>query len=175
MHPDEYPKSIDLLPNITEGLTYLVDSVQKGRAVSASLSILDSNYQTAPYVQFSKFGESLVTELISNSFIKPKLTAWEEGRIRSLGWNDPTQALPNFWSEFSSSDSRKVAIFLVSSLRVAFDLNKESWFTFGSSQDELPLIKSDLFWHSSQIEHVLCLPGSRLHETLEGRQLLRQS
>lgn len=151
-----------------------MDSVQNGRAVSASLAIVDSKYQTAPYVQFSMLGGSLLTELISNSFMKPKLTAWEEGRIRALGWKDPTETQPNFSREFSRSDSREVAGFLISSLREAFDFNMESWFTFGSSKDELPLIQSGLFWRSYQIEHVLCLPGSNLHESLEGRKLLSQ-
>lgn len=159
--------SLDCVPNITEALNHLVDWVNRGRVSSGSLSLLGSRYQVSPYVQFVKSGNFLASEMVSNSFLETRLTAWEESQILHLGWNAPTKSKPNFWKDFESSPPREVAEFLVLSMRVAYGLNPKSWFTFGSSSDEIPLIESGLFWHSRNNRHILCLPGNHIGATVE--------
>lgn len=166
---------VDALPNITEGLNHLAVLVSDGTIPSASVSLIDSRYQTKPYVQFTKSGVLILAEMISNSFLFTKLTPWEESRILNLGWSAPTESRPNFWREFEASNTRRVAEFLVTSLQLAFDLNPKSWFSFGNTKDEVPLIESGLFWHSTNATHVLCLPGSHVLGTLEGSELMMRS
>jgi hypothetical protein len=153
-----------------DATTTLFDQLNTGEREVLSLSIGLQEFDIPPYVQASKEdGGNFLVELTSNVFLEPDISPLQRAQVSGLGWNKPNGVKPNYWKEVEGSlDTGTIARYLVTTLRVVFELKTDTWFSFGTSPLDLEIASSSTFWHRLGSSSEVCLPNHNHSETVEG-------
>ena len=148
----------------------LFDQLNRGEREVLSLNLGLQDFGIPPYVQASKQENgSFLLELSSNVFLEPDISPLQRAQVDGLGWNKPNGMNPNYWKQVEGSlETDTIARYLVTTLRVVFELRTDTWFSFGTSPLDLKVASRGTFWHRLGSSSVVCLPNHNHTETIEG-------
>jgi hypothetical protein len=153
-----------------DAVAHLFDQLRRGEREALSLSFGVSGYGMAPYVQatMQKNGWFRL-ELVSNVYLEPNISPLQRAQVDGLGWNKPNGLNPNYWKEVEGSlPADSVARYLVTTLRVVFELKTDAWFSFGTAPKDIEVASRSTFWHRLGSKSEVCLPDQNHSETVEG-------
>jgi hypothetical protein len=153
-----------------DATTTLFEQLSRGEREALSISIGLQDFGIPPYVQATKQDNgSFLVELSSNVFLEPDISSLQKAQVDGLGWNKPNGKTPNYWKEVEGSlKAETIARYLVTTLRVVFELKTDSWFSFGTAPLDLEVASRSTFWHKLGAPSVVCLPDHNHAETVEG-------
>jgi hypothetical protein len=153
-----------------DATTTLFDQLNKGEREVLSLTIGLQEFGVPPYVQSSKQDSgNFLLELTSNVFLEPDISTLQRAQVDGLGWNKPNGMNPNYWKVVEGTlEAETIARYLVTTLRVVFELKTNAWFSFGTTPLDLLVASRSTFWHRLGSSSVVCLPDQNHSETVEG-------
>jgi hypothetical protein len=153
-----------------EATEALLGQLLNGQRTSFALSVGIAGYSPSPYVQgiLSDDGDFLL-EFSSNVFLEPDLDRLQRSQLDGLGWTKPNGKNPNYTKIILGTHPLPTTSrYLITTLRVVFDIPLNAWFTFGDSPKDLEVAESDNFWHKLDSVGVVCLQGQNAEGTIEG-------
>jgi hypothetical protein len=164
------PLNLNRWGGVIDALTSAFDDIKEGKIESFAVTFLDTDFKPSPYIQASlNLNGDLLVELISNEYLITKLTKWQENQLRAMGFKLPDSNNPNYHRATQLTEQTVfTARQLLDAARTVFEIKDNVWFTLGDSDYERALAESSAFWHRSENESQLCLPGMNPKETTEG-------
>jgi hypothetical protein len=153
-----------------EAVAQLFTELGDSKRDSVLIEVGVKGQKVAPYVQ-ATLGESgvFLLELSSNVFLEPDMSRVQRAQIDGLGWAKPNGKNPNYSKTLGESNSvETISRYIVTTLRVVFELPPNVWISFGTTPADLAVASSDSFWHRLGEPSVVCLPNNNHAETIEG-------
>lgn len=153
-----------------EATATLLTQLREKKRDSFSVTVGVEGYKTSPYVQgtLGDDGDFLL-EFSSNVYLEPDMSKLQRSQLDGLGWSKPNGRNPNYSKLILGTHPvESTARYLVTTLRVVFDVQQNDWFSFGSTPLDLDLAASDAFWHRLGEPSVVCLPEQNHDQTVEG-------
>jgi hypothetical protein len=152
-----------------DAATILLVQLLDHRRDSFSVSVGVKGYSPAPYVQGTLREGDILLEFSSNVFLEPDMSRLQRSQLDGLGWRKPNGKNPNYSKLILGTNAAETTSrYLVTTLRVVFDVPKNAWFSFGNSTLDLDVASSDNFWHHLDTPSIVCLPEQNHEETIEG-------
>lgn len=153
-----------------DAVAMLLVQLRERERDSFSVSVGVNGVSPSPYVQ-GALGEEgdFVLEFSSNVFLEPDMNLLQRSQLDGLGWSKPNGRNPNYSKVIMRTHPvDTTARYLVTTLRVVFEVPLDAWFTFGDSPADVEVAASDTFWHRLNFPSVVCLPEQNQDETIEG-------
>jgi hypothetical protein len=134
-----------------------------------NISFVVEGYEPYPYVQGLQIENGdFLFEVVGDFWLEPDLTRTQVAQLNALGWTRPSPETPNFTKQISGShDLMATATYLVTSMRVVFNLRRDVWMLFGDSPLDRLVSNSSGFWHKSDNQNVVCMPDENHSEVAE--------
>lgn len=156
------PLSEGIYKPILDALVMALGDMRGSRVYQFEFEVLDTEFSPNPYLQVRVDDKGrLVAEIVSNYFLKPKISKWNVAQIRILGFRDPTDFCPNFWRVIESKDNLLVlAKSIVEVFRVAYGFSKDSKFTFGDDSYASSLARRANLAINHENSSILMLPSN---------------
>jgi hypothetical protein len=163
------PLNLETWGPVVKAAKKSLNDIKQGKQQFFELTFLGADFEPSPYVQASLNNKGLlVMELVSNEYLTPKISKWNESQLRILGFQVPSDSNPNYHRECQAKEDTQIqANLIIDAPRRVFDLKDSTWFTFGESEYEKALAESDTFWHFKGNPKILCLPGQNESQVVE--------
>ena len=119
---------------------------------------------SSPYVQAMWNKDSLYVELSANLICNPPLDEKQMKELEFMGWNPPSDGIPNFVRTYDKPDVYKVADFVLTSLVSIYGIRSDDLFAFGSQQatalvDQLDLLDRLKIGPNNPAGTIFCIKG----------------
>lgn len=147
----------------------LLKQLQEEEREVFNLSFVVDGYEPYPYVQGMQVENGdFFFEVVGDFWLEPDLTRIQVAQLNALGWNRPSLDKPNFTKLISGNhDLMATATYLVTSMRVVFNLRRNVWMLFGDSPLDRIVTNSSGFWHKADNTDVVCMPNENQGEVSE--------
>lgn len=136
-----------------------------------NLSFVVAGYEPYPYVQGLQMESGdFLFEVVGDYWLEPDLTRIQVAQLNALGWTRPSLDKPNFTKVVSGKhELMATATYVVTSMRVVFNLKRDVWMLFGDSPEDRLVSNSSGFWHKLDNKDVVCMPNENHGEVVEKR------
>jgi len=124
------------------------------------LSFVVEGFEPNPYVQGvqTPTGDFLF-EVVGDYWLEPDLSKLQVAQLNALGWSRPTADSSNFSKVIGGRhDLMATATYLVTSMRVVFNLKRDVWMTLGDTKLDRELVLASGFWLNNRNRDVFCMP-----------------
>ncbi len=130
------------------------------------LSFVVDGYEPYPYVQGTQSASgNFQFEVVGDYWLEPDLSRVQIAQLNALGWDKPNKENSNFSKEVSGAhDLFATATYLVTSMRVVFNLRRDVWMTLGDTRLSREVVKESGFWLNNENNDVFCMPDENLEE-----------
>lgn len=167
MNPKSPRNSWDALVKAFE---QLFEQLEKEDRKEFNLNLVMDGALIRPYLKGRLLGNGEIhVEMVSDEFGEPNLTGIQEAWLVAMGWSPQSADCGGYSKRFQPKNSRTlVALRIVATLRVVFNLRRDAWFYFGQSPADQNVSSSTDFWHYFGNPAFVCLPEENQKHTVEG-------
>jgi hypothetical protein len=148
----------------------IVEQLERKDRKDFQLNLVMDGFLIRPYIRGRRLGSGEIqVEMVSDDFKDPNLTDIQRAWLVAMRWSPPSADCAVFSKRYQPNNSRTlVALRIVATLRVVFNLRRDAWFYFGESVADQTVSSSTDFWHHFGNPAFVCLPEENRKNTVEG-------
>jgi hypothetical protein len=145
--------------DLIEVIDKAMHDVQIGTQDYFTVTFFSDDFKMNPYIAFSRAGNTaLEMEIVHNDLLGLELSKWQRGCLQYFRFNERTSDNPNFIrTERLHESTGYLATVLIDAFRQVYEIDEDSWFSFGNGDYEKALVEKSSLWTDIRDPQRLCL------------------